>query len=170
MRFESLYAHGFARVAACTADVYIADPLRNAESVVEVSRRLSDAGVAVAVFPELALTGYAVDDLLGQDVLLDAVHEGLAAIARGQRRPAAGDHRRRAAPAPGPAVQHRRRDPPRAGCSGVVPKVHLPNYREFYERRQFASGRGITGLEITVAGSGRRSAPTCCSTPSTCRG
>ena len=35
---------------------------------------------------------------------------------------------------------------------GVVPKVHLPNYREFYERRQFASGRGITGLEITVAG------------------
>ena len=51
MRFESLYAHGFARVAACTADVYIADPLRNAESVVEVSRRLSDAGVAVAVLP-----------------------------------------------------------------------------------------------------------------------
>ena len=35
---------------------------------------------------------------------------------------------------------------------GVVPKVHLPNYREFYERRQFASGRGIAGLEITVAG------------------
>ena len=35
---------------------------------------------------------------------------------------------------------------------GVVPKIHLPNYREFYERRQFASGRGITGLEITVAG------------------
>ena len=33
------------------------------------------------MFPELALTGYAVDDLLGQDVLLDAVHEGLAAIA-----------------------------------------------------------------------------------------
>ena len=35
---------------------------------------------------------------------------------------------------------------------GVVPKIHLPNYREFYERRQFASGRGIAGLEITVAG------------------
>ena len=39
---------------------------------------------------------------------------------------------------------------------GVVPKLHLPNYREFYERRQFASGDGITGLQITVAG---RTAP-----------
>ena len=38
---------------------------------------------------------------------------------------------------------------------GVVPKLHLPNYREFYERRQFASGHGIIGLEITVAGPAR---------------
>ena len=151
MRFESLYAHGFARVAACTADVFIADPLRNAASVVDVSRRLSDSGVAVAVFPELALTGYAVDDLLGQDVLLDAVHEGLAAIAS-----ATADllpviivgaplrHRDRLFNTA--VVLHRGR------VLGVVPKVHLPNYREFYERRQFASGRGVAGLEITVGG------------------
>ena len=77
MSFASLYAHGFARVAACTADVYVADPLRNAESVVAISRRISESGVAVVLFPELALTGYAVDDLLGQDAVLDAVHEGL---------------------------------------------------------------------------------------------
>ena len=151
MRFESLYAHGFARVAACTADVHIADPLRNADSVVAVSRRLSESGVAVAVFPELALTGYAVDDLLGQDVLLDAVHAGLAAIAK-----ASADllpvivvgaplrHRDRLFNTA--VVLHRGR------VLGVVPKVHLPNYREFYERRQFASGRGIAGLEISVAG------------------
>ena len=136
--------------------------------MVEVSRRLSDAGVAVAVFPELALTGYAVDDLLGQDVLLDAVHEGLAAIAR-----ASADllpvivvgaplrHRDRLFNTA--VVLHRGR------VLGVVPKVHLPNYREFYERRQFASGRGITGLEIAVAGQLARSAPTCCSTRPTCR-
>jgi len=73
MTFHSLYAHGFARVAACTADVFIADPVRNAESIVDVSRRCSEQGVAVAVFPELSLTGYAIDDLLGQDALLDAV-------------------------------------------------------------------------------------------------
>jgi NAD+ synthase (glutamine-hydrolysing) len=151
MRFDSLYAHGFARVAACTADVYIAEPVRNAESVVEVSRRLSDSGVAVAVFPELALTGYAVEDLLGQDVLLDAVHEGLALVARAT-----------ASLLPviivGAPLRHRDRlfntavVLHRGRVLGVVPKIHLPNYREFYERRQFASGRGIVGLEIDVAG------------------
>ena len=69
MPFASLYSHGFARVAACTADVYIADPRRNAESVIDISRRVSEDGVAVAVFPELCLTGYALDDLLGQDAV-----------------------------------------------------------------------------------------------------
>jgi NAD+ synthase (glutamine-hydrolysing) len=151
MRFESLYAHGFARVAACTSDVYIADPVRNAESVVEVSRRLSESGVAVAVFPELGLTGYSVDDLLGQDVLLDAVHEGLATIARAT-----------ASLLPvivvGAPLRHQDRlfntavVLHRGRVLGVVPKIHLPNYREFYERRQFASGRDIVGLEIEVAG------------------
>ena len=149
MSFASLYAHGFARVAACTSDVYVADPLRNAASVVEVSRRVSDSGVAVVLFPELALTGYAVDDLLGQDPVLDAVHEGLDEIVR-----ASADLlpviivgaplRHRARLFNTGVVIHRGR------VLGVVPKVHLPNYREFYERRQFASGRGIVGLEITV--------------------
>ena len=86
MDFHSLYAHGFARVAACTADVCIADPARNAESIVEVARRCSEAGVAVALFPELSLTGYAIDDLLGQDALLDAVHDGLGEHRRRHRR------------------------------------------------------------------------------------
>jgi NAD+ synthase (glutamine-hydrolysing) len=151
MTFSSLYAHGFARVAACTADVYVADPLRNAESVVEVSRRLSEFGVAVAVFPELALTGYAIDDLLGADVVLDAVHEGLETIVQASTELVpviiVGAPLRHGARLFNTGVViHRGR------ILGVVPKVHLPNYREFYERRQFASGRGITGLEITIAG------------------
>ena len=149
MSFASLYAHGFARVAACTADVYVADPLRNAESVIEVSRRVSDSGVAVVLFPELALTGYAIDDLFGQDPVLDAVHEGLDEIVR-----ASADLlpviivgaplRHNARLFNTGVVIHRGR------VLGVVPKIHLPNYREFYERRQFASGRGIAGLEIEV--------------------
>ena len=65
MTFHSLYAHGFARVAACTADVHVADPSRNAHSILEVGRRCSEQGVAVALFPELSLSGYALDDLLG---------------------------------------------------------------------------------------------------------
>ncbi|HSU37620.1 MAG TPA: NAD(+) synthase [Propionibacteriaceae bacterium] len=151
MPFASLYSHGFARVAACTADVYIADPRRNAESVIDVSRRLSESGVAVALFPELSLTGYALDDLLGQDAVLDAVHEGLADVitASADLLPViivGAPLRHRARLFNTAVVIHRGR------ILGVVPKVHLPNYREFYERRQFASGRGIAGMEITVAG------------------
>ncbi|MGS0687649.1 NAD(+) synthase [Nakamurella sp. GG22] len=151
MTFQSLYAHGFARVAACTADVVIADPVRNADSIVEVATRCSDRGVAVAVFPELALTGYSIEDLLGQDAVLDAVHAGLRAIidATAGLLPVlivGAPLRHRARLFNTAVVIHRGR------VLGVVPKLHLPNYREFYERRQFASGRGITGLQITVAG------------------
>ena len=151
MSFASLYAHGFARVAACTTDVYVADPARNAASVIEVSQQLSAEGVAVAVLPELTLTGYAVDDLLGQDALLDAVLAGLADIVEASTdlMPViivGAPLRHQARLFNTAVVIHRGR------VLGVVPKIHLPTYREFYERRQFASGDGITGLEITIAG------------------
>ena len=77
--FESVYRHGFARVAACTIPVAIADPARNAAAVVAAAREAHDEGAAVAVFPELCLTGYAIDDLVMQDVVLDAV---VAAVER----------------------------------------------------------------------------------------
>ena len=52
MSFASLYAHGFARVAACTADVYVADPARNAASIDRGQPAAARTqGVAVAVFP-----------------------------------------------------------------------------------------------------------------------
>ena len=73
MNFRSLYAHGFARVAAVTHPVALADPTTNAARVLEVARELHDRGVAAAVFPELDLTGYSIDDLVFQDVLLDDV-------------------------------------------------------------------------------------------------
>ena len=103
------------------------------------------------MFPELTLTGYALDDLFGQDAVLDAVHEGLAAIvdASADLLPViivGAPLRHQARLFNTAVVIHRGR------ILGVVPKVHLPNYREFYERRQFASGHGITDLEITVAG------------------
>ena len=71
--FESLYRHGFARVAACTIPVAIADPARNADAVLAAAREAHEAGAAVALFPELCLTGYAIDDLVMQDAVLDAV-------------------------------------------------------------------------------------------------
>src|SRR5262245_20892957 len=71
--FESAYRHGFARVAACTIPISIADPAANAEAVLDAARACDADAVAVAVFPELCLTGYAIDDLVMQDPVLDAV-------------------------------------------------------------------------------------------------
>ncbi len=71
MDFRCIYEQGFARVAACTAGAVIADPPGNAEAVLRQARACADEGVAVAVFPELNLTGYSIEDLLHQDALLD---------------------------------------------------------------------------------------------------
>ncbi|GAA2010365.1 NAD(+) synthase [Nakamurella flavida] len=151
MTFASLYAHGFARVAACTITVRIADPIANAAEVIAVARECDEQGVAVAVLPELAMTGYALDDLFGQDALLDVVHAGLAEViaASADLLPVI---------VVGAPLRHRDRlfntavVIHRGAVLGVVPKLHLPTYREFYERRQFASGDGIVGQEIAVAG------------------
>ena len=78
--FDSAYAQGFARVAACTLHTVIADPHANAEAVLEQARGCHDDGIAVAIFPELCLTGYAIDDLLLQETLLDAVEAAIAEI------------------------------------------------------------------------------------------
>jgi len=149
--FPSAYAHGFARVAACTVPVSVADPAGNAATVIAESRACHEDGVAVAVFPELALSGYAIDDLLLQDPLLEAVQDALADLVT-----ASADllpvivvgaplrHGNRLVNAA--VVIHRGR------VLGVSPKSYLPNYREFYERRHFAPGDDGRGSAIAVAG------------------
>ena len=81
MNFHSLYDQGFARVAAVTVPVHPAQPLANAGEVIDAARELDAKGVATAVFPELGISGYAIDDLLLQDVVLDEVTEALHRIA-----------------------------------------------------------------------------------------
>ena len=83
--FTSAYAHGFARIAACTVPVKIADPQANAQSVLAEARQCHDDGVAVAIFPELGLTGYSIDDLFLQDTLLDAVHVAIGELLEATR-------------------------------------------------------------------------------------
>ena len=139
MDFNSAYAHGFARVAACTVPVAIADPATNAPRCSAEARACHDEGVAVAIFPELCLSGYAIDDLLLQDVLLDAVEDAIDEIVEASTdlrpvlvvgAPLRSLHRLYNCA----VVIHR------GEVLGVAPKVHLPNYREFYEQRHFASG------------------------------
>ncbi len=81
MVFRSIYAHGFLRVAACTIETSIADPARNAEAILAASATCHGRGVGLAVFPELCLSGYAIEDLLLQDTLLDAVETAIHRIA-----------------------------------------------------------------------------------------
>ncbi|MBU2698381.1 NAD(+) synthase [Pimelobacter sp. 30-1] len=151
MDFYSAYAHGFARVAAVTLPVAVADPAANAARTIEQARACHDEGVAVAVFPELGLTGYAVDDLFLQDVLLEAVHAGIAEIVA-----ASGDLM--SILVVGAPLRHGNR---LLNCAvvihrgevlGVAPKSYLPTYREFYERRWFAPGDDLHGQDIVVAG------------------
>ena len=137
--FRSAYHQGFARVAACTVPVADADPARNAETILQQVRALHDDGVAVAVFPELGLSGYAIDDLLMQDVLLDAVDGAVVTLAQGTRDllpvVVVGAPLRNASRLYNCAVViHRGR------VLGVAPKSVLPTYREFYEKRWFAAG------------------------------
>src|SRR5829696_10577397 len=83
MNFRCMYQHGFARVAACTARIAIADPPANAEAVLREGRACAEEGVALALFPELNLTGYSIEDLLLQDAVLDGVETAVGTIAEG---------------------------------------------------------------------------------------
>ena len=153
--FTSIYSHDFARVAACTLPVALADPARNAERILTAARQAHADGVAVAVFPELSLTGYSIEDLHLQDPLSSAVENALTQLA---------EHSTDLLPVlvVGAPLRWRHRlyncavVIHRGTILGVVPKSLVPTYREFYEGRHFASGAQLTGEQITVAG---RSAP-----------
>ena len=132
MAFRSIYTHGFLRVAACTVETAIAEPARNAGSILAAARDCDRSGVGLAVFPELSVSGYALEDLFLQQALHDAVASGLDAIVEGSRglMPVL---------VVGAPLHHRHRlyntavVIHRGAVLGVVPKSFLPNYREFYE-------------------------------------
>ena len=151
MDFYSAYAQGFARVAAITLPVAIGDPAANAERVIEQARAASEEHVAVAVFPELALSGYSIDDLFLQDPLLDAVREALAVVVE------ASTDLLPVLVVGAPLVKGNRLYNcavviHRGEILGIAPKAHLPNYREFYERRWFAPGDDQHGQFLTLGG------------------
>jgi NAD+ synthase (glutamine-hydrolysing) len=139
MDFYSAYSHGFVRVAACTHHTTIGDPAANAESVLRMARQCHDDAVALAVFPELTLSGYSIEDILLQDALLDAVEDALLDIV-------AASTDLLPVLVVGAPLRYRHRiyntavAIHRGVVLGVVPKSYLPTYREFYERRQLAAG------------------------------
>jgi NAD+ synthase (glutamine-hydrolysing) len=150
MDFRSAYRHGFLRVAACTLRTALADPATNAETVIAAARSCHDDGVGLAVFPELTLSGYSIEDILQQDTLLDEVQRALLDVVAASAEllpvlvvgaPLRYRHRIYNTA----VVVHRGR------VLGVAPKSYLPTYREFYERRQVAVGDDISGT-IRIGG------------------
>ena len=151
IEFLSAYDQGFARVAAVTLPVVPVDPAANAAAIIEQARALADDGVCLAAFPELCLTGYAIDDLLLSDVLLSDV---LAAIET-LRAASAGLLTALVVGAPlrlGDRLYNCALVIQGGRVRGVAPKSYLPTYREFYEKRHFAPGdalpAGVESIEL----------------------
>ncbi len=149
--FHSLYSHGFVRAAVCVPAVRVADPAFNAERIIALAGQAHERGAAVALFTELGLSAYSNDDLFHQDALLDATRDALGRLVEASREltpvllvgaPLRFEEKLFNCA----VVVYRGR------VLGVVPKTYLPNYREFYEKRQFASGREAVNDEVTLFG------------------
>jgi NAD+ synthase (glutamine-hydrolysing) len=149
--FFNLYRHNFARVAVCVPEVRVADPAFNAARTAELLAESAERRAVLALFPELGLSAYSCDDLFHQQALLDGVLAALASVIDASRRlptvavvgaPLAIDGLLYNCA----VVIHRGR------ILGVTPKTYLPNYREFYELRQFTPGDACGRDAIDLAG------------------
>ena len=142
---------GFYRVAAAVPQLRVADVGFNTARIVELIRRGVEKGSSIILFPELCLTGYTCGDLFFQSSLLDRSEAAFGEIAAA----CAGTETVVAVGAP---VRFRGRVFNAAvvlqngAIRGIVPKVTLPNYREFYEKRHFSSGWNISGACVDFAG------------------
>lgn len=149
--FHSIYNHGFIRASVCIPRVRVADPVFNVQQTLGLAQQASQLNSAVALFPELGISAYSNDDLFHQDVLLDATEAALAQLLDGSRDL-------------NPVLlvgAPLRFEGKLFNCAlviykgkilGITPKMYLPNYREFYEKRQFTSGRHAVSREVLFLG------------------
>ncbi len=141
---------GFLKTAAATPTIRVADPAYNAQEIAGLLKQAAQQGVKFLMFPELCLTGYTCGDLFLQPLLLSGAEQGLAEILEESK-----SLPLLAAVGLPVAVEGKLYN-----CAavfsqgkllGLVPKLHIPNYSEFYEQRHFTSGAGTAG-EVTLCG------------------
>ncbi len=130
---------GYIRVAAAVPAVALADPITNADRIIDMIKQAESKGVSLIVFPELCVTGYTCADLFNQSLLLEQSKIALGKIVEFTA------NKTCAVVVGAPlmiegslyncAVVIRN-----GGVDGVVPKTYLPNYNEFYEGRWFTPG------------------------------
>ncbi len=134
---------GYYRVASAVNKTTVANPAKNAEEVIKLIQEAHIKEVSVVVFPELTLTGYTASDLLLNQTLIASQNEALFHILKNIEKI-------NTIAIIGIAVLEADR---LYNCAavlqngkilGIVPKSYLPNKKEFYEKRQFISGRDIT--------------------------
>ena len=166
--FHSIYRHGFVRVAVATPSVEVASPASNVVEMVRIAREAASSQAILVVFPELGISAYSNEDLFQQDALLDGSIQALATLVEASKDiaitfavgiPLRVDDRLFNC-----AVVLRR-----GQLLGAVPKSYLPNYREFYEKRQFAPAAQALSTSIRLLGQTVPSARRCCSRRTTCR-
>ena len=149
--FFNLYRHGFVRLAVCVPEVPVADPGFNGESCIRLAVEAAENDAVLALFPELVLSAYSNEDLFHQDALLEGALKALERLVKVSRNLdtillAGFPLRVDAMLFNCAAVIHRGR------ILGVPVKSYLPNYREFYEARQFASASEARSDTIDLLG------------------
>jgi NAD+ synthase (glutamine-hydrolysing) len=149
--FFNLYAHDLLRVAVGTPGVRVGDPAFNAEQTIALMREAAEGMAVLVLFPELGLSAYTCDDLFHQRALLDGCVEALRRVVEASA----------ALPLAAVIGMPLEVDQSLYNCAivvaggrllGVVPKTYLPNYREFYEGRQFTSGDAALGGTLDLLG------------------
>lgn len=145
--FDSIYSQGFIRAAVCIPALRVAESQFNAEHTLALAKRASDSIATVALFPELGISAYSNEDLFHQDALLEATAYAVRQIVEAS-------HRLTPILVIGAPL---RLEGKLFNCAltiyrgrilGITPKTYLPNYREFYEKRQFTSGRDALMDEV----------------------
>ena len=142
---------GYYRVASAVNKTVVGNPAKNAEEILTLMKQAHSKEVSVIVFPELTLTGYTASDLLMNQTLIASQNESLKYILKNIKEIDT-------IAIIGLAVFEADR---LYNCAaviqkgkvlGVVPKSYLPNKKEFYEKRQFVSGRDITRSTLDLLG------------------
>ena len=135
--FLNIYSHNFIRTAVVLPKLKVADPEYNSRETIDLLRQAMENKALLAVFPELGLSAYSCEDLFHQQTLLDGCLAGLTSILEASR----------TMPIIGIVGLPLRIDSLLFNCAvvfyrgnvlGITPKTYLPNYREFYELRQFS--------------------------------
>ena len=149
--FFNLYNHGFVRVAVGIPEVQVADPAFNAARTIELMEKAAEGDAVLALFPELGLSAYSCEDLFHQQALLDGSVEALRTVLKASEKLSL-------VAVVGMPLQV---DEMLFNCAvailrgkilGIVPKTFLPNYREFYELRQFAPAAAARSTAVGLLG------------------